>query len=196
MTVVWNAPNTISALRLACIPVLIAALVTGDRTLFTWVLVPALVSDILDGLLARLLEQRTEAGAVLDSTADLLLTLAGVAGILRFEPDVVRAHAAGLGSLAALYTLNTALAIMKYGGLAGFHTWGCRTAAYAQGFWIGSLFVWGFVPWLYAPMLSISWLAWLEEAALILTLRRPVRDARGLWWVMRRRVPAQGRRRR
>ncbi len=185
MKVVWNAPNVISALRLACIPVLIGALVTGDRTTFTWVLIPALISDIIDGLLARLLNQRTEAGAVLDSTADLLLTATGVAGIVVFEPAVLRDHAAGLGSLVALYVLNTGLGCLKYGALPGFHTWGCRIAAYVQGFWIGSLFIWGFQPGLYFPMVGVTALAYSEEMSLILLLRKPVRDARGIWSVLR-----------
>ena len=100
-----------------------------DRTIFTWILIPAMISDIVDGLLARLLNQRTEVGALLDSTADALLTATAVAGIVVFEPGVLGAHAAGLGALVALYLLNTSFGMLKYGALPGFHTWGCRIAA-------------------------------------------------------------------
>lgn len=187
MKIVWNAPNVISAARLACVPVLIAALVTGERGIFTWVLIPALVSDIVDGVLARILNQRTEAGAVLDSTADLLVTATGVAGLVVFEPAVLRDHALGLGGLVALYVLTTGLGLVKYGALPGFHTWASRLAAYVQGFWIGSLFLWGFQPGLYLPMVGVTLLAYAEELALTIHLGKPVRDVRGLWWVLRRR---------
>lgn len=186
MKVVWNAPNIISALRLACIPVLLASLIAGDRTVFTWILIPALISDIVDGMLARLFNQRTEAGAVLDSTADLLLTLTGVAGIVRFEPAVLSDHTWGLGGLVLLYAVDTGYALSKYGGLPGFHTWGCRITAYVQGFWIGSLFIWGFQRWLYVPMVGVTVLAYAEEMALIYRLKKPIRDARGIWWVTRK----------
>lgn len=183
---VWNVPNVISACRLASVPMLVGMEIAGARGAFTWLLLAALLSDIADGLIARTFDLRTEAGAFLDSTADALLTGTAIAGLFVFQRPVLADHAVGLGTVIGAYGLGTAAALLKYGKLAGFHTYLCRIAAYAQGIWIMSLFFWGFQRWICATMVGISLVAYAEEIAMILLLRRARADARGLPWVLRR----------
>ncbi len=67
------APNQLTFLRLCIIPFLVMAVLDGHfRTAFA-LFVLAGVSDCLDGLLARLLHQRTMLGQYLDPVADKLL---------------------------------------------------------------------------------------------------------------------------
>lgn len=69
----WTVPNQLTILRLTFLPFLIIA-IRYER--FDWalgLLLAAAVSDALDGLLARRLEQRTAVGAYLDPIADKLL---------------------------------------------------------------------------------------------------------------------------
>jgi cardiolipin synthase (CMP-forming) len=68
-----TAPNQITLLRLIFVPFIVITLVDGN---FGWALVLFIVagiSDGLDGLLARLLNQRTVLGQYLDPIADKLL---------------------------------------------------------------------------------------------------------------------------
>lgn len=68
-----TAPNQITLLRLIFVPFIVIMLVDGN---FGWALVlfvVAGISDGLDGLLARLLNQRTVLGQYLDPIADKLL---------------------------------------------------------------------------------------------------------------------------
>ena len=63
----WTLPNALSALRIVLAPVLLALAWTRHEHWFLAVLLISLVSDILDGKLARWLNQCSEWGARLDS---------------------------------------------------------------------------------------------------------------------------------
>ncbi len=75
----WNLPNAITVFRVAMVPVVGFALWT--RPTFGWAVascvlfVVAMLSDILDGYLARLWDVQSVAGAFLDPLADKLMML-------------------------------------------------------------------------------------------------------------------------
>lgn len=73
MSQLHAAPNQLTFLRLCLVPFLLLAVLEGHFKLAFWLFVVAGVSDALDGLLARLLEQRTKLGEYLDPVADKLL---------------------------------------------------------------------------------------------------------------------------
>lgn len=69
----WTVPNVLSYLRLAAVPVFVSLHLGGRPGWALVVFLAAAVTDWLDGLLARLLDQRTKLGAFLDPLADKLL---------------------------------------------------------------------------------------------------------------------------
>jgi len=82
---VFNLPNVITLLRLAAVPVVAWLILQQRWEAACWLFLAAAVSDGIDGLLARWLNQMTQLGAALDSVADkalgvvtlVLLTQAG-----------------------------------------------------------------------------------------------------------------------
>jgi cardiolipin synthase len=68
----WNLANAITVSRVALVPVFVAAFVVDRPDLALVVFALAGLSDALDGVLARLLKQRTQFGALLDPLADKL----------------------------------------------------------------------------------------------------------------------------
>ena len=66
-------PNLLTLARICLAPVLVSAVVERQWTLSFWLFAVAGLTDALDGLLARLLKQRTTLGAYLDPVADKLL---------------------------------------------------------------------------------------------------------------------------
>lgn len=82
---VFNLPNVITLLRLAAVPVVAWLILQQRWEAACWLFLAAAVSDGIDGLLARWLNQMTQIGAALDSVADkalgvvtlVLLTQAG-----------------------------------------------------------------------------------------------------------------------
>ena len=84
-----NFPNLLSVARILSIPLFIILLI---NQLYGWALlvfVAAAVTDAIDGLLARLLHQRTTLGAYLDPAADKLLSVSSFVAlaILNILPD-------------------------------------------------------------------------------------------------------------
>jgi len=74
----WTIPNLLTALRIVLMPFVAWYLWQGDVERAFWVFVAAAVTDLLDGNLARLLNQRTVLGAWLDPIADKLMLLTTV----------------------------------------------------------------------------------------------------------------------
>ncbi|MDP1924428.1 MAG: CDP-alcohol phosphatidyltransferase family protein [Thiobacillus sp.] len=82
---VFNLPNVITLLRLAAVPVVAWLILQQRWEAACWLFLAAALSDGIDGLLARWLNQMTQLGAALDSVADkalgvvtlVLLTQAG-----------------------------------------------------------------------------------------------------------------------
>jgi cardiolipin synthase len=70
---ILTVPNQLTFLRLAFLPVFLIAIEYDRYEVALGILVAAGVSDALDGLLARGLNQRTPLGAYLDPIADKLL---------------------------------------------------------------------------------------------------------------------------
>jgi cardiolipin synthase len=83
-----NLPNTITLFRILCVPVFVDLLVYGRFGYALAVFLAAVVSDGLDGLIARLFNQRSRLGMYLDPLADkVLLTSAFITlSILRRVP--------------------------------------------------------------------------------------------------------------
>lgn len=73
----WTLPNAISLGRIALIPVLIVSILSwNDPALALWILGALVVSDWLDGKIARLWNMRSTWGERLDPIADRLLVAA------------------------------------------------------------------------------------------------------------------------
>jgi cardiolipin synthase (CMP-forming) len=68
-----TAPNLLTVMRICLAPFLVAAILENRFGLSFGLFVAAGLSDALDGLLARMLEQRTSLGQYLDPIADKLL---------------------------------------------------------------------------------------------------------------------------
>ncbi len=70
-----NLPNYITLLRVILIPFFINLMIYGYYREGLVVFVVACLTDALDGMIARLMKQKTELGAFLDPMADKLLIL-------------------------------------------------------------------------------------------------------------------------
>lgn len=78
-TRLWNVPNVISLSRVA---LAVAFVIVNDTPTRVALVVAAALTDFLDGLVARLADQRSVAGALLDPIADRLFVLAAVSAYL------------------------------------------------------------------------------------------------------------------
>jgi CDP-diacylglycerol--glycerol-3-phosphate 3-phosphatidyltransferase len=181
-------PNVVSSARIAATPLLLYFALQGDESAFTWVLVPALLSDIVDGWIARALELESKLGALLDSVGDALLLLTCVVGVWVFHPEVITEHRAWCYTVILAWLAEAALAFVRYGRLSSFHTYVSKAAGYLLGIFVGVLFVFGFHPWLLYVAVATSVLGNLEEMVLLRLLPEWRADVRGVYWVLRERA--------
>jgi len=179
------APNVLSGARMLAVPALVVLAMGRYETAFTWVLIPALLSDVADGLIARLFHLESRLGAMLDSLADTALLFAALYGLWVFHAEVVREHAWLCGTAVGLWVLEDVAALLRYGRLSSFHTYLSKIVANLLGLFVGWLFLFGFQPWLLYVAAGGSILASLEELVLLAVLGEWRSDVRGLWWVLR-----------
>jgi phosphatidylglycerophosphate synthase len=184
-------PNLISAARIGATPVLGYFAAEGAEHYFTWVLVPALLSDIADGFIARRFGLTSRLGAMLDSIGDALLFLAALFGLYMFYPRFIDEHALACLLLVGSWTVEIIAALVRYRRLSSFHTYASKAAAYLLGLSIGVLFVWGLPQALFYVAVAVSVAANLEELVLIWLLPTWQNDVRGLYWVLRDRRLAE-----
>ena len=78
---IFSIPNILSLLRLCLAPVLMCFAVAGKAYAFLQILAISLVTDVLDGYLARRLDQTSEFGARLDSCGDMVTYGSMILGI-------------------------------------------------------------------------------------------------------------------
>lgn len=84
-----NLPNCITLIRVLLVPLFAIFVLNGDYEFAFLVFVIAGVSDGLDGFLARILNQKTRFGALLDPIADkaLLITAFIMLAVVRLIPS-------------------------------------------------------------------------------------------------------------
>lgn len=181
----WTVPNILSFYRLVAAVPLAVLVVTGDQPLFALLFLVSLISDILDGLIARLFHLQTPFGARLDSWADTATSWVGLAGVLRFAWPAIAAHLSWLLSFVVLAQLLNLAMLMKFRRIVGLHSYSYKLAAYLQGaaalllLWTGQ--------WTWLCDLAIAWglVACIEELLIVQVLEEPLTDVKGLWWVLR-----------
>ena len=85
---VLNLPNLITGLRILLIPVFLLLFMTPSPTRSQWaalVFVLASATDLLDGYIARKMEQITSLGKLLDPIADKLLVISALILLVAFQ---------------------------------------------------------------------------------------------------------------
>lgn len=184
MLAVRHIPNAISSARLLATAVLLFAAVAQHRDLFKWLLLACMVSDILDGLIARIFHLRSQLGARLDSIADMIVFAITLIGLYQFERPVLIEHWKPLAAVIGLYVVEVIGALVRYGRISSFHTVLVRISAYAQGIFVMSLFLWGYVAWILYTMTVVTLIAYAEELVLLALLPQWTADARGIYWVL------------
>jgi len=173
-------PDQLSGLRLALVPVLLGLAWLGAHSVFVAVLAVALATDLLDGFLARQLGVCTEAGAQLDSRADLATWLAIPLCAWWLRPELVAAEALwiGAGLVSALGT--TAYGLIRFRRLTSYHTWGAKASAVALGAALFPFLGWGAVLPLHLAI-GLLVASQLEEAAITRTLSEWESDVPSFW---------------
>jgi CDP-diacylglycerol--glycerol-3-phosphate 3-phosphatidyltransferase len=121
-TSVRSIPTALTIFRLLSAPVLMVLAYLGRERYFLWLAIAALLSDVLDGALARRLGASSETGRLLDSWADLLIAMVSFAGATLLWPDTMREEAGYFAIVLTALVAPNAWGLLRYRRLLGYHT--------------------------------------------------------------------------
>lgn len=178
-------PNLLTGFRFVAAPGLLWLAWQNYGIAFMILLAIAFLTDLLDGLAARLTGQVSQFGATLDSWADVITYLTIAIGCWWLWPSVVRRELFFVVLIVASCLLPAIAGFWKFGSFTSYHTWGVKIAAAAMGLTLYVLFLGG-PAWPFRVAAVICILAAIEEIALTLLLSEPESNVRSVWDVLKR----------
>jgi phosphatidylglycerophosphate synthase len=162
-------PNLVSGVRIALMPAVLTAAMAGSRRWFVGLLAVSLMTDALDGFLARRFNAYSELGRKLDSAADYLAIVTGLAGISMLWPEIIHREWPWVTAALTAFLAVIVYGLVRLGRAPCYHTWASKVAAV--------LFVLSLVP------LLAGWAAWLFHLVVVLQVATAV-DELAIAWLL------------
>jgi len=178
-----NVPNVLSAYRILALPLIVWSIVAGNKDWYILLLSVNLITDILDGLIARTFKLETEFGARLDSLADIGTYIMAFTGMIVLENDFVTQYRIVFFLLMGLYVLIQLIALIRFKRTTSFHLYSSKIVGYAQGIFIFTYFVVGFNVWYFYVMLSLSYIAYLEALIIVSVIPQLRSNVKGIYFM-------------
>lgn len=125
-------PNTLSLARLLLLPVLWYLAIEGLAVALAAGLLIAVLSDILDGTLARKMDQVSETGSKLDSLADNLMKPSVIAWLFIIEPDLYTNHTVALNVAIVFYLASLTIGLIKFRRFGNLHLYSGKVGSVFQ----------------------------------------------------------------
>lgn len=182
---VLNVPNLLSLYRLLVFPVILYMALTGNEKWFVILICISLITDILDGNIARIFNLQSDFGAALDNLADIFTFAMALVGLYVFKWTEIQPHAWLLYLFLGVFLFSYLVGFLRFGKIPGLHLYGAVIAGYLQGLFFFVLFVFGFYTWFY--YLAVGWglLAYIEKILVLLRLDDIRIGVKGLYWLMK-----------
>ncbi len=180
----WTVPNLITSIRFVTAPIMLWLAWQGHGLAFMTVLALAFFSDVMDGFIARRLNQTSPLGAMLDTWADLLTYLTIGFGSWWLWPEIVHREDTYLYIILACFLIPAFVTVIKFNNYAGFHTWASKLAAASIGVSLFPLFLMD-VSWPFHFSVWIYVYTALEEIAITLTLQKLQYNIPSIWHLRR-----------
>jgi len=165
-------------------PVLFYLAVKQQPEWFLIALIFTVFTDVLDGFLARVLNQITEMGARLDSWGDFTIysTMAICAWIL--WPEILLEEKVYFFIIVFSFTAPALIGLIKFRTTTSYHTWAVKLAVAVTV--IGYILLFGgYLDWPFRVAALLSLYAALEEIAITLIMRHEHVDVRTLRQAMK-----------
>ena len=151
---------------------------------FIGTLLFAVFTDVLDGFLARTLNQITEMGSHLDSWGDFIIysTMAICAWIL--WPDILQREIVYFTIMVVSLALPIIIGFIKFHSFTSYHTWSVKLAVFIG--IIGYILLFsGLLDWPFRLAALFCLYAALEEIAITLLMKHQHVDVRTVWQALK-----------
>jgi len=175
-----NIPNLLSLFRIIAVPFLLLTGWFEMPDLFFILFGLMLFSDVLDGFIARILDQTSEEGARLDSYGDILTYLSTPVAAWWLWPDLIKAELDYIIAAIVIYILPAFFALAKFGKLASYHTWITKISAVLMS--AGVVMLLGFEnPLLFHIAIYFLVIEMVENIAITIILSKPKSNIHSIW---------------
>jgi CDP-diacylglycerol--glycerol-3-phosphate 3-phosphatidyltransferase len=136
-----NIPNLLSALRIACVPVLLLLGWNGEKGTFLALFGLGLLSDVLDGAIARRFNVASDFGARLDQWGDFALWASLPVAAWLLWPEIIVREAPYAIFAVICMVVPTMVGYAKYRAVPGYHTWSVKLGAILMGIGVALLLI-------------------------------------------------------
>jgi CDP-diacylglycerol--glycerol-3-phosphate 3-phosphatidyltransferase len=179
-----NLPNLVSLIRILMAPVLFYFAFTQQPYWYMGVLLFAVFTDVLDGFLARALNQITEVGSRLDSWGDFIIysTMAICAWIL--WPNIIQREKLYFFIIVLCFTLPVLVSFIKFRTVSSYHTLSVKVAVAITVISYILLFT-EILDWPFRVAALFCLYAAIEEIAITLLIQHELVDVRTVWQALK-----------
>ena len=182
---ILNVPNLLSFYRLVISPFLLYLVLSGHEKLFAVFFCISLITDVLDGNIARIFKLQTRFGAALDNLADISTYILAFIGMFIFKWNDINPHAWIFYLFLIVLLLSYIVAYVRFHKIPGLHLFTVVTSGYAQGIFIFILFASGFYAWLFYTAVILGIVGYIEKIIVLMRLDDIRPGVKGLYWLIR-----------
>jgi CDP-diacylglycerol--glycerol-3-phosphate 3-phosphatidyltransferase len=162
-------PDLLSYFRVFAAPILIIIAVLGYKNVFFTLFAIALITDALDGYLARKLRQFSEIGTRLDGWADLALWVAALICLFILWPDIAKQEAPYALFAIFAFILPMIVGYIKYKELPSYHCYSAKFQAITMSAAVFILLFTG-ISWPFRTACILQGVAAFEDIAITVVL--------------------------
>ena len=177
---IFKIPNLVSSIRILIAPLMIYLAVQNLESWFLAMLLFSGFTDVLDGFLARKLNQITTLGSHLDSWGDFAVYSTMAIGAWILWPDIVQRELIYFSLILFSFLLPVLIGLIKYRRLTSYHTWSVKLAVFITFFGYVLLFA-DIASWPFMLASLLCTYAGIEEILITIVLREERADVRSIW---------------
>lgn len=183
---IFNIPNALSFYRILVFPLILFFLLTGKEELFSIFLCINLITDVLDGFIARTFNMVTKLGARLDSLGDYGTYILAFTGIFIFKSADIEQNGLILYIFIGLFFLSQIIFFIRFGSFSSLHLYSFKTTGYLQGILFFLWFFIGFYPLYYFFAIGFGIISEIETIIIMIILTEKQSNVKGLFWVLKK----------
>ena len=179
-TIYKNIPNLLSSFRLVVVPFLLLIAWQGWPNLFLAFLAVSLLSDAIDGFIARKLKITSKTGAKLDSWGDFATYSTVALCAWWLWPEILQREAFFVVMGIVFFILPALAGSIKFKRLPCYHTWAAKIQAVLMCVALFTLFITD-IAWPFRCAVILQYFVSIEEIAITLRLKEQRYNVRSFW---------------
>jgi CDP-diacylglycerol--glycerol-3-phosphate 3-phosphatidyltransferase len=162
-----------------------------QEKIFVFLLIINLITDVLDGFIARTFKLETRFGARLDTWADISMYIGALTGVVYFKADYFIPHLYSFSFFIAMFLVPMIISLVKFRKISSLHLYSSKLSTFMQGVFFFYLFTIDFNLFFYYMVIALGILSYIEQSVVLLLVSESKTNAKGLFWILKGRESAE-----